>query len=89
MHDIHTLLPSAGIALDTAELASKKGIEIVQVMLSPSDTSAAHNRREALLVDTDSILNKCEIDVGDLEDVKWEVAFEDTRSVYVSYLIST
>ena len=85
MHDIHTFFPSAGIALDTAELACEKGIEIVEVMLSPFDTSAAHDGREALLVDTDSVLDKREVDVGDLEDVKRKVAFEDTCPGYVSY----
>jgi hypothetical protein len=40
------------------------------MLLGPSDAGTCHHGREALLVDTDGILDECEIDERDLEDVK-------------------
>lgn len=80
IHNVHALLPDAGAALHAAELADQQGIVPVEVLLGPLDAGAGHHGREALLVDTDGVLDEREVDEGDLEDVEREIAFKDTLS---------
>lgn len=81
IHNLHALLPHARAALYAAELADQQGIVPVQMLLGPLDAGARHHGRETPLVDADRILDECEVDEGDLEDVERKIAFEDTLSV--------
>ena len=75
--DVETFLPDGGATLYTAELASKQSIESVQMMLGPANTRACHHAREALLIDADSVFDERKVDVGNLENVEWEITLED------------
>jgi hypothetical protein len=81
VHNIKTLLPDRGAPLHAAELSAEQSVESVKMMLSPSDTGAAHHAREALLVNANGILDESEVDIGDLEDVKRKITLEDASSV--------
>ena len=78
VHNIQTFLPDRCTALHAAELSIEEGIEAVEMMLRPANAGAAHCAGEALLIGSDGILDKIEVDVGDLEDVERQVAFEYT-----------
>lgn len=78
VHNIEAFLPDRGPALYAAQLAAEQSVEAVQVMLGPANAGAGHQAGEALLIDTDGVLNQGEIDEGDLEDIKGEIAFEYT-----------
>lgn len=69
MYNAHALLPDAGTAFDTVQLPCKELVEVIQVSLGPLDAGACHERREALLVDTDRVFDETEVDEGNLEDV--------------------
>lgn len=84
MYDVDAFLPDRGPALHGAELSREKRVETVEVLLGPFDTGAGHYGGEALLVDADSVFDEGEVDVGDLEDVLGEVAFEDAATEWVS-----
>ena len=45
-----------------------------------ADKTNAHCAGEALLIGADGILDKIEVDVGDLEDIERQVAFKYTGS---------
>lgn len=81
VHDIETFLPDRGAALHAAQLAAEQGIEAIQVMLGPANAGAGHHACEALLVDTDSVLDKIEVNEGDLKDVERKIALENTCPV--------
>lgn len=68
---IHAFLPNRRSALYTTQLPDKDGIELIQMLLCPFDAGAGHHGREALLVYTDGVFHKGEVDEGDLENVQW------------------
>lgn len=70
VHNVEAFLPDRCATLNAAKLSAEQSIEPVQVMFSPTNARAAHYHREALLVDTDRVLDQGKIDIGDLEDVK-------------------
>jgi hypothetical protein len=71
VYNVKTFLPNRGAALHATKLSVEQSIESVEVMLSPANAGTTHYAREALLVDTDGVLDQGEINVGNLEDVKW------------------
>jgi hypothetical protein len=81
VNNVEALLPDRGAPLHAAELSAEQSVESVEVMLSPSDTRTAHDAGEALLVNANGILDKSEVDIGDLEDVKRKITLKDASSV--------
>lgn len=49
-------------------------------MFRPANAGAGHHAGEALLIDADGVLDQGEVDEGDLENVKGEVALKYTGS---------
>lgn len=84
MHDVDAFLPHGCPPLHGAELPREERVEAVEVLLGPFDAGAGHHGGEALLVDADGVFDEGEIDVGDLENVEREVAFEDAATRRVS-----
>lgn len=67
--NVNAFLPDSGATLHTAELACEQRVKAVEMVRGPFDAGASHDRGEALLVDADGVLDKGEIDEGNLEDV--------------------
>lgn len=84
MHNVDAFLPHGCPALHGAELSGEERVEAVEVLFGPFDAGAGHYGGEALLVDADGMFDEGEVNVGDLENVLGEVAFEDAATGQVS-----
>lgn len=76
LREIQTLVPRGVVALHTTQLPLQDDVEVVNMFLGPLDTGRHQRVRKARLERGDGVLDDEEVDVGDLEDVVGEIAFE-------------
>ena len=84
VRDPQTLIPHITPFIHTTQLPLQEHIEPVDMLFSPFDARGHELLREALLEHVDGILDDGEVDVGSLEDVVGEIAFEDALPSVVS-----
>ena len=76
LRQLQTLIPRLALLLHTAQLPLQYYVEVINMLFRPLDARRHDRLREAGLERGDGVLDDKEVDVGDLEDVVWQVAFE-------------
>jgi hypothetical protein len=84
MRHIHTLCPKLATLVHAAQLPLEQNIELIDMLFRPLDARGHELLWKTLLEHIDSIFDDGEVDVRDLEDVIWEIAFEDALPVGLS-----
>ncbi len=77
LRSAQTIVPGFATHAHTPQLPSQSRIEFIQPLFRPFNTRAHRCWGETLLECADGVADEGEVDVGELEDVVAEVAFEE------------
>jgi hypothetical protein len=73
----HAFVPQIATLVYTAQLPLQQGVKLVDVLLCPLDARGHELLGKALLEHVDGVFDDGEVNVGDLEDVVGQIAFEN------------